>query len=173
MEELEQPISMPLAQGEDVSQMENREKAAQNGSMGDQSVSKYGKFKDAESLLSAYNSLQSDYTKKCQALSSLSRELKVQENSTQNEEPKEQEPSMDYSNLSKEQKEEMLQQYIFSSPDLKEKFLAKYFEELHLPMSPRLISQDKGSSFVLCDREKPTTLEEAGKIARSMLSKKD
>ena len=33
--------------------------------------SQYGKFKDAESLLTAYNNLQAEFTKKCQKLSEL------------------------------------------------------------------------------------------------------
>lgn len=37
-----------------------------------------GKFKDAQSLLSAYNSLQAEFTKKCQALSEVSKQLKDQ-----------------------------------------------------------------------------------------------
>ena len=37
--------------------------------------SKYGKFKDADALLEAYNNLQSDYTKKCQNLSELQKKL--------------------------------------------------------------------------------------------------
>ena len=37
--------------------------------------SKLGKFKNADSLLEAYNNLQSDYTKKCQALSTLQKEV--------------------------------------------------------------------------------------------------
>ena len=173
MDELEQPKQELQAQGEDFSQKESGANAVENGSIGDQSISKYGKFKDVESLLSAYNSLQSDYTKKCQALSTLSRELKEQEGRDAQSPTQNSEPSIDYSTLSKEEKEDMLQQYIFSSPDLKDKFLAKYFEELHLPISPRLISQDKGSSFVLCDKEKPKTLEEAGNLAKNILNKKD
>lgn len=37
-----------------------------------------GKFKDAESLLFAYNSLQAEFTKKCQALSEVTKQLKDQ-----------------------------------------------------------------------------------------------
>ena len=38
------------------------------------SGSKFGKFKNGEALLEAYNNLQSDYTKKCQALAELKQE---------------------------------------------------------------------------------------------------
>ncbi len=46
-----------------------------------QNGSQYGKFKDAESLLSAYNNLQAEFTRKCQKLSEL-------ENKQQQEEEK-------------------------------------------------------------------------------------
>ena len=44
-----------------------------------------GKFKDAESMLKAYNNLQAEFTKKCQRLSDITRELtEVQERLEQN-----------------------------------------------------------------------------------------
>ena len=48
--------------------------------------SNLGKFKDTESLLTAYNNLQSDYTKKCQTLSAWQKQL--EENKTGDEEKK-------------------------------------------------------------------------------------
>ena len=42
------------------------------------SGSQFGKFKDANSLLTAYNNLQAEFTKKCQKLSELEKE-KLQE----------------------------------------------------------------------------------------------
>ena len=43
----------------------------ENGNDGKVSGSRYGKFKDADSLYSAYNELQSEFTRKCQRLSEL------------------------------------------------------------------------------------------------------
>jgi len=58
----EQPYeSTTLTAGADV---ESESVVESNGSP-------FGKFKDAKSLLSAYNSLQSEFTKKCQQLSEL------------------------------------------------------------------------------------------------------
>ena len=37
-----------------------------------------GKFKNSDSLLSSYNALQSDYTKKCQALKELTKQIEEQ-----------------------------------------------------------------------------------------------
>lgn len=41
--------------------------------------SKYGKFKDAETLFEAYNNLQSDYTKKCQNLAEMQKKIEDKE----------------------------------------------------------------------------------------------
>ena len=50
----------------------NQEKSENNGKNVDNSPN-LGKFKDVESLLSAYNSLQAEFTKKCQKLSELTK----------------------------------------------------------------------------------------------------
>ena len=71
---LEQPAQTLLkAQGEGILQFETEGDSLASG-VG----SKLGKFKDVEALMFAYNNLQGDYTKKCQALSSLQK--KVAEN---------------------------------------------------------------------------------------------
>jgi len=56
------------SQGEEISQKESGVEF--NNEVG----SKLGKFKDVESLLNSYNQLQSDYTKKCQALATMEKE---------------------------------------------------------------------------------------------------
>jgi len=45
------------------------------GTLLENSDGSLGKFKDAESLLSAYNNLQAEFTRKCQKLSEMSKEL--------------------------------------------------------------------------------------------------
>jgi len=66
---LEQPqMATPCDQGADAQQDLGHD-SEQLGS------NNLGKFKDAESLLKAYNNLQSEFTKKCQTLSQLSKEL--------------------------------------------------------------------------------------------------
>ena len=73
---LEQPnIVQSTSQGEEVSQLKNRVEVDKN-----ELGSKFGKFKDAESLLQAYNALQSDYTKKCQSLSEILKTVEENEN---------------------------------------------------------------------------------------------
>lgn len=72
---LEQPKNV-LHQGEGISQndMLGVEKTIEG--------SKLGKFKDEVALLEAYNNLQSDYTKKCQALAQKQKEEKENENAS-------------------------------------------------------------------------------------------
>lgn len=47
-----------------------------------------GKFKDAKSLLDAYNNLQAEFTRKCQKLSELENEKKIFENASLTEQNK-------------------------------------------------------------------------------------
>ena len=62
----EQPIDLEQnVQNSNVEEMENGTTYAQN------SNGSLGKFKDAESLLNAYNNLQAEFTRKCQKLSEL------------------------------------------------------------------------------------------------------
>ena len=124
--------------------------------------SNLGKFKDAQALLDAYNNLQSDYTKKCQALSSLQKNLKENEG----EQPS---PEREKEDLSSEDRIKLLQDYVYNNSDFRDKLLAKYFDDIILPKSPRLIGSDRGSDTIVSPVSKPKTLEEAGKIVRDML----
>lgn len=72
---LEQP-KLVLHQGEGISQ--NEIVGANKTGEG----SKLGKFKNEEALLEAYNNLQSDYTKKCQALAQRQKEEKENDNTS-------------------------------------------------------------------------------------------
>ena len=79
LKDLEQPqIQIENSQGEEISQQNNG--AEVQGDLG----SKLKKFKDVDDLVSAYNNLQSDYTKKCQALSSLQKRVNEQASPQQN-----------------------------------------------------------------------------------------
>ena len=49
--------------------------------LGIEDTSSLGKFKDAESMLKAYNNLQAEFTRKCQKLSEISKKLEDAENS--------------------------------------------------------------------------------------------
>ncbi len=133
-----------------------------DSTMGSETGSTLGKFKDAQALLDAYNNLQSDYTKKCQALSSLQKNLK--ENEGENPSPNE-----TAGEISSEDRIKLLQNYVYNNLEFRDKLLAKYFDDIILPKSPRLIGSDRGSDTVVSPVAKPKTLEDAGKIVRDML----
>lgn len=128
--------------------------------------SKYGKFKDADSLFTAYNNLESEYTKKCQAYSALKKEYEENEANS----PKV--LSNQEETLSSAERERLLQEYILNNKELKDKLIARYFDELILPASPKLISSDRGGGSVISPISKPHTLEEAESIVKDMFDKR-
>ena len=74
MEDREQPITMPataLNPAEEINEIENESAMSEVGS---QETGELGKFKSVQALMDAYNSLQSEFTKKCQALSELKKD---------------------------------------------------------------------------------------------------
>lgn len=81
MENLEQPTSQALNGGisEELSNTSNQDNALQvagnlessTSQVTDNGSKEFGKFKDAQSLLKAYNALQTEFTKKSQRLSEL------------------------------------------------------------------------------------------------------
>lgn len=164
---------------ENLEQLENSEteneleKTQFESSKKDEQMSFLGKFKDAGSLFIAYNNLQSDYTRKCQALSSLQKKIrdKVDELSLENPQKKGEEEIVK-EKLSTLEKDTLLQEYIFSNEELKSKILAKYFDEIYLPKSPKLIGGDRGSGPILSPMSKPKTLEQAETLVRDMFDKK-
>jgi len=160
-------------QNEIKTELEQDKKTQFDGSKEDGQMSFLGKFKDAQSLFVAYNNLQSDYTKKCQTLSSLQRKMKekVDEQSPDFSQ-KNSEDKLEKEKLSTLEKDTLLQEYIFSNEDLKNKILTKYFDEINLPKSPKLISADRGSGLVLSPAFKPKTLEQAETLVREMFDKK-
>lgn len=58
----------------------------------EEQVGSHGKFKDADTLLSAYNSLQAEFTRKCQRLSALEKQQEEQAELSRKSETKESTP---------------------------------------------------------------------------------
>lgn len=163
---LEQPITPNESLTEEVvaKEVQPQTSATEDKEEG----SKIGKFKDVDALYTAYNNLQSDYTKKCQALSLLEQKLKDKEElSTPDNEQKEVEKV-----VSTIDRNDFVQEYVFRNEDLKDKILARYFDEINIPKSPKLIASDRGSAFVLSPNEKPKTFDDAGKLAKNLLNNK-
>ncbi|MDD4816064.1 MAG: hypothetical protein PHQ62_02895 [Clostridia bacterium] len=127
----------------EVKENENVTPVSSNGSI--------GKFKDTESLLSAYNNLQAEFTRKCQKLSELENEKPTQ-------------PT--HEELIKNDK--TLAEFVSSNQELKDTLLKAYLEELQKNQSPKVISSNIGSGIPLKTPPKPTSLEEAKEIVSTM-----
>ena len=168
----------------------------------------YGKFKDAESLLKAYNSLEAEFTKKSQRLSLL--ETENEKNLNQISKQAEQEKRVEefitkfeiakpFGSALKEslkqnenadikdealnlisksyktaefysQDEEFLNNYIFSNQEIKDKIVKEYLSKV-TQNSPIKVENGAGS-ITLTPPKKPTTIKEAGRLAKSIIKQK-
>lgn len=114
----------------------------------------YGKFKDATALLNAYNSLEAEFTKRCQRVKELESALQSAE--------KEKTPTESQANTDTE-KEITLKE--------KERILKEYLKSV-LQSQPKSIVLDGAGVGVKTMVEKPKTISEAGKLAKDILTKK-
>lgn len=115
-----------------------------------------GKFKDTESLLNAYNSLQAEFTRKCQKLSELEKQSQI--------------PDKDLSQVSKinGQENSNQKQYVELNDDLKETLIKDYLENLKKTTTPTVISDTTGSGIPLNAPPKPKSLEEAKSFVKNL-----
>ncbi len=104
-----------------------------------------GKFKDAKSLLEAYNSLQSEFTKRCQRIKELENLNAVADKTVVPAETKPKEIN-------------------------KEEILKDYLKELMGAKSQAVILDGQGSG-IKTPLNRPKTIEEAGKLATELLAK--
>ena len=135
-------------QTEDGSQVaEATEKTGEGG----KAVS-YGKFKDAEALLSAYNSLQAEFTKRCQRVKELETEIadKAAEKTA---------VPTDERNVSG------------ITPEDKENVLRDYLKTVLGAKSNAIVMDGQGTGLKT-PVNRPKTIREAGDLARQMLAKK-
>ena len=167
----------------------------------------YGKFKDAESLIKAYSSLEAEFTKKSQKLAMLESEVnkeKEEQNrlaeldkqvedfvtkfeavkpfssalkaSLQNQDANLAEEAIKLlSNNYKKPEDyvnddEFLNNYIFSNKEIKDKIVKDYLSNI-TQNSPIKIDKS-GSSISLTPPKQPTTIAEAGKLAKSIIKQK-
>ncbi len=109
-----------------------------------------GKFKDVQSLLSAYNSLESEFTKRCQKLKELESALSASDKSIpQPETEKEQDKP------SKEEKDEILREYVRSV----------------LSKKPTVPIMDGSGVGVKSQKIRPQNLREASVLAKELFIK--
>lgn len=111
-----------------------------------------GKFKDVQSLVNAYNSLQAEFTKRCQRLKEL--ESKIEKG--------------DKTNVPQEQTDE------HAKPNTtfidKEQVLKEYLLEVLGKKSQAIVMNGTGVG-VKTPVNRPKTIEEAGKLAKNLLNK--
>lgn len=182
--------------------MENLEQPQENlGS------NNFGKFKDADSLLKAYNSLESEFTKKSQRLAVLENEKEKQEKEVAFQEQIEQridnfiekfesikpfrsalkETLINVEGASLEEEavrllsnhyksadfyandSEFLNNYIFSNKEIKDKIVKDYLS--NITQNSPIKVEGKGS-ISLTPPKQPTTIKEAGYLAKSIIKQK-
>ncbi len=125
----------------------NSQPAEAEHGKGENTAASYGKFKSAEALLSAYNSLQAEFTKRCQRI----KELEATANK-------------DNTLAEKELIHEQAQSTTLYD---KEKILKDYLIELERGKSNAIVMSDEGMG-VKTPVAKPTTIAEAGKLAKEI-----
>ena len=113
-----------------------------------------GKFKDINTLLSAYNSLQAEFTKRCQRLKELETAI---EKKDKDEPPKSQSAESEQENL--------------TDTTLKEEILKDYLKEIIGSKKP--VVMDGAGVGVKAPVKKPTTIEQAGDLFKQILSEKN
>ena len=125
----------------------NSQTAEAEQGKGENTSASYGKFKSADALLSAYNSLQAEFTKRCQRIKELE--------ATANKEN---------SLVEKELVHDQAQSTTLYD---KEKILKDYLIQLERGKSNAIVMSDEGVG-IKTPTAKPTTIAEAGKLAKEI-----
>ena len=119
---------------------------------GEESSVSLGKFKDVNALIAAYNSLQAEFTKRCQRIKELEARAAVDKvTPTEKTENSENRP-------------------ISITEEEKENFIKGYLKEIMGAKSKAIVMDDFGVS-VKTPVNKPKTVEEAGRLAKELLAK--
>ena len=112
-----------------------------------------GKFKDVKSLIQAYNSLQAEFTKRCQRIKELEGETKAVDKASAPTEEVSVEKEKTQTAITEEEKQEILREYLKGVVSLKQK----------------AVIMDEQGSGVKTPCKKPKTLAEASVLAREIL----
>ena len=152
------------------------------GSLNEQKTGSISKFKDTDELLRAYQSLEKEFTKKCQQLSEITKERQQDViPAYQNQNWQERVDEFVSHNPSAQKYSQQISEMIIndktiaSSNNPLETAWAKIVDELKTPEqllgdeSPSLIGKQSGASTILAPLVKPKNLEEANEIVRSLL----
>ena len=123
--------------------------------MGDKkSEVSFGKFKDAESLVNAYNSLQSEFTKRCQKIKELEGALSSFDKKN---------PSVEVTAENKEQTQDI-------TGEKKQEILKEYLSGI-LGRKQKAIVLDGSGVGVKTPVNRPKTIRQAGELAKEIFSK--
>lgn len=113
-----------------------------------------GKFKDVNALLGAYNSLQAEFTKRCQRI----KELEAEKSAAADKDT----PT--------EKSEQPENQTLSITDEEKENFIKGYLKEIMGAKSKAIVLDGPGTG-VKTPVNKPRTVEEAGRLAKELLAK--
>ena len=116
-----------------------------------------GKFKDVNALLSAYNSLQAEFTKRCQRIKELEKNAAVDKEAQEKDAPTEQSEKAENRTLSITEEE-------------KQDFIKGYLKEIMGAKSKAIVMDGLGAG-IKTPAKKPKTVEEAGSLFKDMLAK--
>lgn len=116
-----------------------------------------GKFKDVNALLSAYNSLQSEFTKRCQRIKELEGNLSAIDNQAKSQTESTEDACKSNDNV----KDETLS---------KEQVIKEYLKGL-LENKQTAIIMESGGVGLKTPTDKPKSIAEAGKLAKEILKK--
>jgi len=145
MEELK--VEQTVEEKEIDGEIETAETQVADQSETETSPVSYGKFKDASALLSAYNSLEAEFTKRCQKIKELEAQLSVADKgSTPAQTDELEEPS-------------------------KDDILKSYVKEVLLRKQSAIVLDGTGIG-VKTPMQRPRTFEQAGKLASEILNRK-
>ena len=154
MEEKNISMEQPNAENAQVVSAANEEKAQNESGLniekngeGFSADGSIGKFKNTESLLNAYNNLQAEFTRKCQKLSELESLAEKTSSKTLGAE-----------------------EYIKENPEMVEKILTHYLEEVKNQKSPQIITSAGGGGIPLSAPPNPTTLDEARELTKKLFN---
>ena len=111
-----------------------------------------GKFKDVNALLAAYNSLQAEFTKRCQRIKELERSVAVDKDT----------PT--------EQTAEAVNRTLSITEEEKRDFIRGYLKEIMGAKSKAIVMDGSGAG-IKTPANKPKTVEEAGSLFKNMLAK--
>lgn len=112
------------------------------------------KFKSVSALLEAYNSLEAEFTRRCQRIKELEGKIELAE--TENKSLKTTDSESEVLNISEENKKEIVKEYL---------------KNLLLQKEEAVVIDARGVS-VKAPPKKPKTINEAGKMAKEILTKK-